>query len=302
MKTGSFTFLRVAGAHQLLAVCLLMFCAFSSANGQVEKYRFQRTQQLIILVNDAANQIAQHGEAAFKAFMVNGSRWRNGETYLFVCDLKGNIFVHEDTALIGKNEYDLRDVNGKPIVQWFIRKALGIGQSGWTHYEWVKPGDTLPSWKSTFVRLAKTASGNLYVVGSGLYDMKMEKEFAVDAVNDALNLIRITGKDAFKTLRDSTSELVYKDTYVFVLDTLCNTLVNAGTPSLEGTNQRDAQDAAGNYFIREMVRIANENGQGWVDYLWPRPGTTVPEKKSSFVKKIVVRGEVFIVGTGIYSK
>jgi hypothetical protein len=32
------------------------------------------------------------------------------------------------------------------------------------------------------------------------------------------------------------------------------------------------------------------------------PGMTKPEKKSSFVKKSVVRGEVFIVGTGIYFK
>jgi len=267
---------------------------------QGSKYKFQETINLVDLVKDAASEISQKGEAAFKEFMVSGSRWRIGETYMFVCSLKGDIYVHEDPALVGNNEYEMKDVNGKPIVQWFIRKAFGIGQSGWTHYKWVKPGKTTPSWKTTFVKLAKAPSGTIYVVGSGLYDMHMEREFAVDAVNDALSLIRTMGKDAFPILKDTASEFVYKDTYVFVLDTLYNTLVNPAEPALEGTNQKDMKDPNGKFFIQDIVKIAVDNGQGWADYLWPRPGTTKPVRKSSFVKKIVVRGEILVVGTGVY--
>ena len=54
------------------------------------------------------------------------------------------------------------------------------------------------------------------------------------------------------------------------------------------------------FFIQDIVKIAVDNGQGWADYLWPRPGTTKPVRKSSFVKKIVVRGEILVVGTGVY--
>ena len=267
---------------------------------QTSKYKFQETINLVNLVNDAASEISQKGEHAFKDFMTSGTRWRNGETYIFVCGLKGDIFVHENPAFVGKNEIDLKDTKGKPIIQWFIRKALGIGQCGWTHYEWVKPGKTTPSWKSTYVKLAKAPSGTIYIVGSGQYDMKMEKEFAIDAVNDALSLIRTMGKDAFPTLRDTASEFVYKDTYVFILDTLCNTLVNPADPSLEGTNQKDMKDSAGKMFIRDIVRVAVDNGQGWVDYLWPKPGTAKAVRKSSYVKRIVVRGEILAVGTGVY--
>ena len=267
---------------------------------QTSRYKFQETINLVNLVNDAASEIGQRGERAFKEFMTNGTRWRNGETYMFVCGLKGEIYVHEDPALVGKNDYDRKDVKGKPIVQWFIRKALGVGQCGWTHYQWVKPGKPTPSWKSTYVKLAKAPSGTIYIVGSGLYDMKMEKEFAIDAVNDALSLIRTMGKDAFPTLRDTASEFVYKDTYVFVLDTLYNTLVNPADPSLEGKNQKDMKDAAGKLFIQDIVKVALDNGQGWVDYLWPKPGTTKAVHKSSFIKKIIVRGEILVVGTGVY--
>ncbi len=286
------------------AVLLLMsgISCFSSGKlfAQGSKYKFQETINLVNLVNDAASEVTQKGEQAFKEFMTNGSRWRSGETYIFVCGLKGDIYVHEDPSLIGKNEYELQDVNGKPIVQWFIRKALGIGQCGWTHYKWVKPGKTTPSWKTSNVKLSRAPSGSIYVVGSGLYDMHMEKEFAVDAVNDALSLIRTMGKDAFRILKDTSSEFVYKDTYVFVLDTLYNTFVNPADPSLEGRNQKDMKDANGKLFIQDIVKVAVDNGQGWVDYLWPKPGTTKPVRKSSFVKKIIIKGDVLVVGTGVY--
>ncbi len=294
---------QVAMLSKAAAMLLIAGVVYHSSEklfAQTSKYKFQETINLVGLVNDAASEISQKGENAFKEFMTTGSRWRNGDTYIFVCGLKGEIYVHEDASLVGKNDYDRKDVHGKPIVQWFIRKALGIGQCGWTHYEWVKPGKTSPSWKSTYVKLARAPSGSIYIVGSGLYDMKMEKEFAVDAVNDALSLIRTMGKDAFPTLRDTASEFVYKDTYVFVLDTLYNTLVNPADPSLEGKNQKEMKDAAGKLFIQDIVRVAMDNGQGWVDYLWPKPGTTKAIRKSSYVKRIIVKGEIFVVGTGVY--
>jgi signal transduction histidine kinase len=251
-------------------------------------------------VNDAATLVSQKGDGAFKELMTNGSRWRTGDTYMFVCDLKGNVYVHEDPSLVGKNLSDLKDKNGKPIIQWFIKTASGPGQSGWTHYVWTRPGKAEPSWKSTYVKLAKTASGMAYVVGSGLYDMKMEKEFAIEAVNDAMALIGNTGRAAFPILRNTASEFVYKDTYVFVMDLSCNMLVHPASPELEGKNLRDMKDPAGKFLFREFVQVVQEHGSGWVDYLWPKPGTTKPVPKTSFVSKVVVKGETFVVGTGIY--
>jgi signal transduction histidine kinase len=122
----------------------------------------------------------------------------------------------------------------------------------------------------------------------------------VEAVNDAINQIRVIGKSAFIMLRDSTSEFVYKDTYVFVLDTLGNVIVNLGTPGIEGQNLMDTRDPSGKYFVREMVRTVLDKCEGWVEYQWPKPGSTIPVRKYSFVKRIIYRGETFVVGTGIY--
>ena len=50
--------------------------------------------------------------------------------------------------------------------------------------------------------------------------MKMEKVFATEAVDDAIILIRQMGVSAFPVLRDKTSEFVYMDTYIFVVDSI----------------------------------------------------------------------------------
>jgi signal transduction histidine kinase len=294
-KSG-ISFLRKAHA----AGISLLILVTGSISGQTVAYQYPGTVALVSLMNDAAALISQKGEKAFADFMRDGSRWRTGETYTFVVGMNGDVFAHEDTSMIGKNMTDLKDANGKPIIQWFIRKGLGMKQSGWTHYLWPKPGETKPSWKTTYVRLAKSPSGTVYVVGSGRYDMKMEKAFAVEAVNDAVYLIRIEGKSAFPKLRDSASEFVYKDTYIFVLDTNYTLMVNQPYRDLEGQNLYDIRDPAGKYFFREFVEVVKNDDYGWVTYLWPKPGETKPSRKTSFVKKIVLRGETFIVGTGIY--
>ena len=278
----------------------LLVSACSSAYSQQGKYRYAETNRLVDLVNDAAALIRQSGESAFPSLTKTGSRWRNGEQYIFVIDLKGYCFVHGDSALVGKNINDLRDPNGKPIIQWFIRKALGPGQSGWTHYRWIRPGDSVPTWKTTYTKLANSPSGAIYIVGAGLYNMKMEKAFSVEAVDDAVVLLRQMGPKAFNLLRDKTSEFVYKDTYIFIVDSAYTVLVDPAFPGEEGHNVYDYHDINGKYFFREFFQIANEKGSGWVDYYWPKPGEGKPSPKTSYVRKVTVRGVVYLAGTGIY--
>ncbi|HNY01087.1 MAG TPA: cache domain-containing protein [Bacteroidales bacterium] len=271
-----------------------------TVSAQQEKFRHAETIRLVDVVSDAAALVRQKGEAAFPELMEKGSRWRSGDLYIFVIDLKGMCYVHEDRSLVGKNLGELKDPSGKPFIQWFIRKALGPTQSGWTHYRWVKPGDTLPQWKTTYTKLANTPSGAVFIVGAGLYNMRMERAFAVEAVDDAVVLIRQMGPRAFPILKDKTSEFVYKDTYIFVVDSAFVVQVDPPFPGEEGRNVRDYQDVNGKYFFREFFRVASEKGTGWVDYSWPKPGETIPSAKSTYIRKIVVRGIPYLVGTGIY--
>jgi len=48
------------------------------------------------------------------------------------------MLVHPDRAMEGKNELELKDVNGRPIIQGLIHTATALPDkpAGWYHYEW----------------------------------------------------------------------------------------------------------------------------------------------------------------------
>lgn len=280
---------------------LVWLFLFSSAEFcMAEELQYEETQRLVSLVDDATALVEEKGEHAFKDFSTVGSCWRHFQTYILVVGLDGTFIVHPDPNLVGKNQIDLKDVNGKPIVRWFIAEVSGEKRSGWSHYLWAKPNHIFPTWKTTYVKLAKAPSGKEYIIASGAYDIKMEKAFIVDVVNEAIDLIKKEGIAAFSALRDKTSEFINKDTYVFVIDNKGTLLVDPPFPSLEGQNMYNYTDAFGKYMFREFIQVANSKGSGWVDYMWPRPGDSKALKKSSFIKRITVGDDVYIVGAGMY--
>lgn len=265
-------------------------------------YQYKETINLVQLVRDAADLISAKGENAFDEFRRRGSRWLGEETYIFVLDLDGNMLVHPDPALEGRNQLELKDINGKPIIRGLIGAATTFPEKpeGWFHYQWVVPGDLLPRWKSSFVQLVNTPSGNNYIVGSGMYNDRMERAFVVDAVKNAVMEINKNGKDAFSILRDPAGPYVIKNNYVFVTDTNGVELVNAGFPNLEGRNLLDVKDTNGKYLNKEMLKLIKTTGSGWSDYMWPKPGDSVSTLKSSYVHKANIDDETFMVGCGAY--
>ncbi len=274
--------------------------SITANSGQV--YQHEETRELVALVNDASKLIRTKGEAAFNDFRVSGSRWRQGESYIFVLDPKGNMLVHPDQAMEGKNELDLKDINGKPIIRGLIDAAMTIPSKpeGWYHYEWPVPGGFLPRWKSTYVRLVAAPSGKGYVVGAGMYNDRMERAFVQDAVNDAVAQIEKNGEAAFPLFHDLTGRFIAKDAYIFVIDPGGVDLVNPAFPNLEGRNILDVKDTQGKQLIREMLKVVQTSGSGWVDYMWPKPGESVSTQKSTYVSKAKMGDQWVLVGCGVY--
>ena len=266
-----------------------------------QRYEHEETRSLVTLVNDAAALIHTKGEAAFADFRTPGSLWRQAETYVFVLDTSGNMLVHPDPALEGSRQVGLKDVAGKPIIAGLLAAATAPGKSdGWYHYQWPVPGRLLPRWKSTYVRLAITRSGNRYVIGSGIYNDRMERAFVIDAVQTAVAEIERDGEAAYARFRDPTGPFIAKDAYLFVLDPDGVELVNPAFPNLEGRNLAGWRDVNGRQPIREMLDVAAKTGSGWIDYMWPKPGESVPTRKSAYVARATFAGKAVVVGCGVY--
>jgi signal transduction histidine kinase len=294
--------MRYATLPALIFALSAIAGAQSARTATNQTYDYGDTRALVALVDDAAGLLRANGEAAFVDFAATGSRWRTGEDYVFVLDPDGNMLVHPDPSVRGRNQLGLKDINGKPIVRGLLDAALATPgkPQGWYHYEWPVPGEFQPRWKSSYVRLVTAPSGKRYVVGAGTYNDRMERAFAVNAVKDAVARIEAEGAAAFPLLRDRTGPFMIKDTYVFVIDPTGVEVVNPGFPNLEGRNVLDVKDTQGKPLVRDLLSVASTSGSGWVDYMWPKPGEGVSTQKSTYVSKARLGNSWVLVGCGVY--
>src|SRR5271166_6430096 len=71
-------------------------------------------------------------------------------------------------------------------------------------------------------------------------------------------------------------------------------------PDLIGKNLLETPDKGPDkkLFFKEFVALAKSKGEGWVDYMWPKPGKDAPSKKLSYIYR--VPGKDVFVGAGVY--
>jgi Cache domain len=176
---------RSPGDRSVAGATLLCAPNAVRAADKLSLYAYSDTRALVALVEEAAGLVERDGERAFQQFAVKGSKWLNGDVYFFAYLVDGTCVFHPLTPeLVGKNVLDLRDLNGKPIIQSIvdIGKKPGANASGWVFYLWENQIQLTPMWKSTYVRKVAAPDGKTYVIGSGLYHIKMERLFIEERV------------------------------------------------------------------------------------------------------------------------
>ena len=126
------------------------------------------------------------------------------------------------------------------------------------------------------------------------------KEEAIAMVKRIQEQFKKEGPEiTFKDVSDkSVKEYHDRDLYPFIYELKGVNVAHGARPALIGKNLIDLKDQDGKYLIREMKKIAEGPGSGWVDYKWPNPITNKIEDKSSYIEKM---GNYF-VGVGIYKQ
>jgi signal transduction histidine kinase len=288
----------------LVGAALLCAPAEVRAGDKLSLYAYSDTRALVSLVEEAAGLVERNGEQAFRQFAVKGSKWLNGDIYFFAYLVDGTCVFHPITPeLVGKNVLDLRDLNGKPIIQSIvdIGKKPGNDASGWVFYLWENQIQLTPMWKSTYVRKLVALNGKTYVIGSGLYDIKVERIFIEERVNRAADVLKTEGKTAaFKQFQDPASPFFFLNSYIFLLNDKGETLVDPAFPTLSGRNLSDFQDAVGFHAIKEVLQKLENTDAAWVQYLWLKPGSPVPSRKLLYARKLKIGDEIFIVGSDFF--
>jgi signal transduction histidine kinase len=296
--------LRAAIAVPLAAVALALSAHPGAGKDRLALYAYKDTQDLVALVEDAATLIETKGDEAFKEFAQNDSKWLNADHYLFAYTLEGMTVFHAVTPhLVGQDVMDLKDMNGKQI----IRQITEIGRrpandaSGWVFYLWEDHAQLTPSWKAAYVRKAVTPDHKTYVVGSGSYSIKLEKAFVEERVKRATRVLQTAGKEeAFRRFHNRASPFFFLDCYIFVLNEQGETLVDPAFPNRTGRTVVEFQDAVGFFAFKTALKKLEHADEAWVQYLWPKPGSSNPSRKLIYVRKVKVGDEVFIVGSDFF--
>lgn len=226
----------------------------------------------------ARQDISEEEKKALAAEVVGAMRY-NQTDYLWINDMGPRMVFHPiKPALNGKDLSGFEDPNGKKLFMEMVEVCKKHGE-GTVNYLWPKPGQEQPVAKLSYVKLFKPWG---WVLGTGVYLETAEQRFMEDA-------------------RKAVAQLRYgpdsKD-YFWINDTTPTMVMHPIKPALDGKDLSQTKDPNGKLLFKDMVRVCDEKGEGFVEYFWPKPGHEQAVAKLSYVKLFKPWG--WIVGTGIY--
>ncbi|MCX5707767.1 MAG: cache domain-containing protein [Candidatus Omnitrophica bacterium] len=143
----------------------------------------------------------------------------------------------------------------------------------------------------------------LCFVVKGVFAQDLTLEVVKAKVLAAAKLIEEEGTGAFSKLKDPNGEFRFGDGkgYVWVHSLNGQMIMHPTRPELERTDMLNDKDSSGFPFIYAMNQLVEKRKQGWVVYLWPKPGKKIEEIKASFVRLARNQGKDYVVGCGMYA-
>ena len=110
----------------------------------------------------------------------------------------------------------------------------------------------------------------------------------------------LTQEEAQKRAAERIGSIRYEDgkNYLWINDLGPKMVMHPLRPELNGSDLTENKDPNGKALFVEMVTVSKEKGKGFVNYAWPKAGSSNPVPKLSYVELFQPWG--WIVGTGIY--
>ena len=154
--------------------------------------------------------------------------------------------------------------------------------------------------------LALFVHAMVYLHSSFIAGRKLAAQHVVEVAHKVLEShygLETTGRlsraEAQKSSIAAIRSLRYAgDEYFWINDTRALMVMHPFRPELEGQDVSGITDPNGKKLFSEFVRVARQNGGGFVEYQWPHPGNAVPSNKISYVKSFEPWG--WVIGSGIY--
>src|SRR5262249_706578 len=137
------------------AISLILGLACGPGTGA----EFASKEEAVAMVKKAISRIMEHGaDKAYSEISTKGGRFHDRDLYITVIDLDAKVLAHvQRQDLIGKNQIDIRDPDGK----LFMKEGVEIARknpSFWQNYKFMNPASNQVEPKQMYCeRLNETA-------------------------------------------------------------------------------------------------------------------------------------------------
>jgi methyl-accepting chemotaxis protein len=246
--------------------------------GEVLKNRGEEFKKTLLRIyENKKNTLSEQELKDMIIEVVKSYRYNNGIGYFWINDFTPDMIMHPiKPSLDGKNLSNSKDPHGKKLFVEMVEVAKSSG-SGFVTYMWPHPKNGADEEKISYVFTFEPYG---WIIGTGEYYSELKKSLQEKA------------KEVIANLRYGDSG------YFWINDFTPNMIMHPIKPSLDGTNLSNSKDPHGKKLFVEMVEVCKKNGEGFVSYMWPKPGYEKPQEKISFVKSFENWG--WIIGTGVY--
>ncbi|MEN8906413.1 MAG: methyl-accepting chemotaxis protein [Clostridiales bacterium] len=283
------------------------YAAATTKDGLISEYGTELEKIIEVAENIAQTQYkeAYNGKITMEEAQKNALesiraiRFGNNKEYVFITDrskpnpkmlLNPTVPALEGKYLSG-DQFNVEVGTNRNINEVFEELCAKDGEA-YVHYLWAKTQDDGSSKEEPKLSYAKLFDEWDWIIGTGVY------------VDDAI-------KNAKKKSMEEIKKMRYDGGvgYFWINDKskpYPKMIMHPTSPELNGKVLDNAKynvvgDENQNLF-QEFVNICNESGNGYVDYIWPKPtknGLTEDQPKLSYVKEF--KSWNWIIGTGVYT-
>lgn len=136
------------------------------------------------------------------------------------------------------------------------------------------------------------------------YDDSIKEQVGVvisllSEINNEYKSGKYTLDEAKKIAADEIRQMRYGEAGYFWVDQSDGKNIVLLGSSTEGTNRMNAKDAEGYQMVKEIIRVAVQDGGGYTDYVFPKEGETEASPKRSYSEYF--KPFDWVVGTGNYT-
>ncbi|MES9996316.1 cache domain-containing protein [Desulfovibrio aminophilus] len=208
--------------------------------------------------------------------LVRAVRFDDGN-YLWLMDGSPTMVMHPVTPkLDGRSLADFKDARGgSPFLE--MAEACRKSGEGMVAYWWSKPGDAEPKQKVSYVQALPEWG---WIIGGGAWMEDLTQALQAEALRQVGGMRLSDGN------------------YFWVNDLAPRMVMHPLKPEMNGHDLSDYADAKGKKLFREMAATARNDGAGFVEYHWSKPGREGDFPKLSYVR--LFRPWGWVLGMGVY--